>query len=494
MPCNGSSLRRALSCVLSVALLATALVLVAAEPAPAAGPTYVSGTISSSTTWTAANSPYVLTGTVTVNSSATLTIEPGVVVRFQKPVSGQPYRLVMQGTLVAVGSPSQHITFTSDLDPAAGGSGTPARGAWRSINFLTPSGVAPSTASILRYVDARYGGYGTSCASFGEVELQDGRPLVIENSTFAESQNAGVVASGSSTDQTRVSVTLSTFESSCDGLSAVQREFTARHNYFASTVTRYQLSVNSTDNSVVEMNHFSGKVSIDETSTGLNTIRYNDFLSRVLWAGSSTKPKDLRWNWWGHVVDTPPFCVSTGLSTDPEYITQWVYPNCAPAYTRVTDYKTLVLPALPGSAFLPGTPSGGSFTGGNWRGGSNAASGAQPCGSNEGEPVECSSGNFWHTFAGLSIPGRGKALDFTFTYNADAAGEDGPLGFGWTHSYNLRVTTSGSTATVHQENGAQVPFTQSGSTWTAPSRFDATLTSTGSSCTGSARPSRCRRS
>ena len=44
--------------------------------------TYVSGSISSDTTWTKANSPYRLTGTVFVNSGVILTIEPGVIVDF----------------------------------------------------------------------------------------------------------------------------------------------------------------------------------------------------------------------------------------------------------------------------------------------------------------------------------------------------------------------------------------------------------------------------
>ena len=50
--------------------------------ASAASATDVSGVISSNTTWTLANSPYLATGYVTVNAGVTLTIEPGTVVKF----------------------------------------------------------------------------------------------------------------------------------------------------------------------------------------------------------------------------------------------------------------------------------------------------------------------------------------------------------------------------------------------------------------------------
>ena len=46
--------------------------------------TNVSGGIYSNTTWTFANSPYIVIDTVVVFPNVTLTIEPGVIVKFAK--------------------------------------------------------------------------------------------------------------------------------------------------------------------------------------------------------------------------------------------------------------------------------------------------------------------------------------------------------------------------------------------------------------------------
>lgn len=96
------------------------------------------------------------------------------------------------------------------------------------------------------------------------------------------------------------------------------------------------------------------------------------------------------------------------------------------------------------------------------------------------DPVNCVTGNFWHTVTDLTIPGRGANITFRRTYNSLMAAQNGPLGFGWTDSYNLYLTfDSGGNPTVHEENGATVPFTVSGSAYTAPSRVLATLVHNG---------------
>jgi RHS repeat-associated protein len=101
-----------------------------------------------------------------------------------------------------------------------------------------------------------------------------------------------------------------------------------------------------------------------------------------------------------------------------------------------------------------------------------------PC---TGKPVDNYSGNFTHSFSDLTVPGRGLPLAFSHTYNAGAASQHGPLGFGWTDSYNWSLAVDGSgNVTITQENGSTVAFAPNGSGgYTAPSRVLATLVKNG---------------
>ena len=89
--------------------IALGLVL-AAVTAKLAAATSVGGMVSTDTTWTLANGPYVVTSDITLGSGATLTIQPGVEVRFD------PERRIKidNGTFIARGTTGLPIRFTAN--------------------------------------------------------------------------------------------------------------------------------------------------------------------------------------------------------------------------------------------------------------------------------------------------------------------------------------------------------------------------------------------
>jgi hypothetical protein len=153
--------------------------------------THVSATTyTANTTWTAAASPYVLDGDVTVASGATLTVQAGAIVKF----NGQFRTLTVNGTLSAVGSASNRITFTSLEDDSAGGdSGADgptvgAAGQWYSIS-LGGGGIL----SAFSDVDVRFGGYGSTNWGYGEVRVSgSGTYVSVDHSSFTYSGSSGV--------------------------------------------------------------------------------------------------------------------------------------------------------------------------------------------------------------------------------------------------------------------------------------------------------------
>lgn len=78
-------------------------------PSLSLGETRVGGPIFANTTWALAGSPYIVVMNTGVEKGVTLTIEPGVTVKFD----GQ-FFLEVSGTLIARGTSVKPITFTSN--------------------------------------------------------------------------------------------------------------------------------------------------------------------------------------------------------------------------------------------------------------------------------------------------------------------------------------------------------------------------------------------
>lgn len=129
--------------------------------------TNVSGFINANTTWTLAGSPYIVTGNALLSQGFTLTIDPGVVVKFDSNKA-----LQFDGQLIAIGTVSQRIVFTSNQT-------NPQPGDWAKLHFSDFSTDAVYNAqgnyvsgTILKYCDVLYAG----SLMWGSVDIQQCSP------------------------------------------------------------------------------------------------------------------------------------------------------------------------------------------------------------------------------------------------------------------------------------------------------------------------------
>lgn len=101
--------------------------------------------------WNKQSVAYFIEDPLVIRNNATLTIDPGVVMKF---ISGKYLQVGLSdeyGKLVAEGTGAEQITFTSS-------SPTPQKGDWGSIRFTTKT----MSGSILEYCKISYGGYSSS--------------------------------------------------------------------------------------------------------------------------------------------------------------------------------------------------------------------------------------------------------------------------------------------------------------------------------------------
>lgn len=108
-------------------------------PSVSMAATNVSGTLTTPTVWSLAQSPINLQGDVVLDSGAALTIEPGVQVHMQAASSFT----LRRGSLQAVGTAAQPIVITS-------ANATPAPGDWGQWRFLEGTNSAQTTLDNVR--------------------------------------------------------------------------------------------------------------------------------------------------------------------------------------------------------------------------------------------------------------------------------------------------------------------------------------------------------
>jgi len=125
---------------------------------------YVGGTLTQNTTWSPSANPFIVYQNLTIPSGITLTIEAGVLVKFDGL-----YAMNVNGVLNAQGTALSPITFTSN-NP------TPAIGNWFRILL---SGIN-SSSSQLAYCDIQYASYG--------LYLDNSSPVLLTKITASNNQ------------------------------------------------------------------------------------------------------------------------------------------------------------------------------------------------------------------------------------------------------------------------------------------------------------------
>lgn len=476
------------------------LVVVVALPGAAlsAGPTNVSGTISASTTWTAANSPYILTGNVIVAAGATLTIEPGVVVK----LNSSTRELRVNGTLTSVGTEAQPIIFTSIKDDTVGGDSngdgsatTGAPGQWLRI------GITAGTASQLRHVVVRYGGWGSTNEGYGAVEVVNaGTEAEIENALITGNQRSGVkVYLGG------VRIKSSTISDNGNGVSANMGWVDVGERTFITDNAEDGLWFNYTSS-------YTGQASSVMESDVADNGRYGVYIGPVSPLPAQYFPHGNRNNIYGNLGGKQISHFHTRRDVDwtgnywGDDVYHWTNPG---ACGGAGQYALGRLATRPTTA----TPSGGPFASSSYSAGSptvtcyydkfrigpdefspyyleppylltestyGGISGTGHSKDNSvlvSDPVNAATGSFTHETTDLSVPGTGVAFAFTRSYNS-LDPTPSPLGIGWQHNHAVRLTLAGSAVTARMEDGQRFHYLPnlSGSGYSTPPGALSTLT------------------
>ncbi|MDD5371727.1 MAG: hypothetical protein PHQ40_21815, partial [Anaerolineaceae bacterium] len=160
--------------ILAAFLLGSIFPSQAVQAAPRLDGTEHTGSLTGDETWTPAGNPHYVNGTVTIPAGKTLTIQPGVIVgSYNNGAWSQTGRIIVQGSLNAVGTAESKIIFTSKADSA------PSQ--WGGIQVQ-------GGAATLTNVEVRYGGGGGGfmCPNNpnATVCIQAGGSLTITDSSF----------------------------------------------------------------------------------------------------------------------------------------------------------------------------------------------------------------------------------------------------------------------------------------------------------------------
>lgn len=395
----------------------------------------VGGSISSNTTWALADSPFEVTSNVTVSSPATLTIEPGVVVKFD---AGTNLTILDGATLTANGTTGSPITFTSIKDDSVGGdlngdgtATTPSPGDWDGIyiaGYKDGLGVVHPAFGSMQNVVARYG---------TQLSVRYSNPALSYVSSSKMSGNGIYFDTPANSTLTWDHLTLTENDRNLN-LYAVPSAITVTNSIFRGATGLFaiqaaQASGAKITNSAIDHNggaspftaavkSYSSAITLQYDSIAFN--RRSDGSDWAVDAAGATV--NAASNWWGS-------------TSGPEVSGQSATGGGSKVSTSVTTTSWL------GSAFE-----------------TDHKRGNLPWTVKAGEGADVASGNFVFTEKDFSIPTIGYPLEAVRTYNNQtAATVTGDFGFGWTWTYGTNLNTAADAnggVTWEQPDGAKNYF------------------------------------
>jgi len=375
--------------------------------------------------------PYVVDSSLTVKSGVTLTLQAGTIIKFSDSQSN----LIVQGTLLAQGTPDNEVVFTSIKDDSYGGdtnndgsATSPAPRDWEAI-YVESGGIAQFDHAVVMYGGNGGPGvwpYSDPWGSRGGIDNRGGS-VAVTNSLIAYNDYSGIYASGSGSDLSVSNCTI--------------RDNT--NSWAAGNGIHYS---NSSGSPIIEANTIFNNaghgIYISAASPTISSNSIADNGNYGVYNGNTSTLVSAENNWWGHESGPAPYGSGNGINYHSVYsptLGVWVidkfYVDADPwlgkDYWIEHHYGTDV-----------------------------------PWNNYEAEPVNTATGNYTYQHTDLSIPTRGQPLEFTRSYNSRAP-QDGPLGFGWTHNYNVSATENitDSTVLITYGDGRQDKFTWDGAAY-----------------------------
>ena len=269
--------------------------------------TEVSGSITTNTTWAIGGSPYIVTANIVIYAPAILTIEPGVIVKFQPNTSLSAY---YNATLNATGTSAAPIIFTSIKDDSVAGDSNndgdqtqPTAGDWGTLGiegWNSGTAITPAYGS-LNFAQIRYGTRLSVC--FSKPSISDSTiTYMTGDGLYLDTPAAGAYT----IERLNISYAPRLINLYSVPSSVTIKDSILRHSSFMGVIAANNSAARLTNNSI-DLNSEPGFYAAIKTYGSPLVLRYNsialnrraDGNSRGIDAGGSTV--DARENWWGSV-------------------------------------------------------------------------------------------------------------------------------------------------------------------------------------------------